>query len=506
MSNNDVFFEPWVGSEYKYGIKFDEAEKWESFKPMEGEKEEKWEERRKNEGYYKVMALGLEHYCSEEDHHCDNKNSEQQFYVENLKIFRDKLKDDKEIERYVKKLIEVHHPKIKEKVNTKYHDSLYVLYKDKKWKLDKIRKELGLSTLEDLSLYMAIEKILTMHSCWNKELEEQVKKIKEVVGDFNKFEEEAKRCGPCKMHTSFKCPICKQEEMKCHYCSQIPICRKMTVREIAGYVEGLPEYDSHLDFHKAFSPRYLKLKKIEKELNDSEKNKIKKMGKSNTNKEDIQNAQNRLHQIKKWIGIINREILIEREKFWNHLLFLNFMQRGMPQKTNNKHYQTSTETKRGVYALIEVLTVQKPDIIFLWGSESTAIWQGIEKNRQELINAGISIRQMLQNKEKYTIPRMHINNCKEKIPFTVLDVNGKEGNKHPCLVVLIWHPQYWPRRGKDFLNRFVALYIKCALTHAGNLIKWDYTATNYNGKQIAVPPTCDFDANLKWLNQADFPI
>lgn len=467
MCDDNVFFEPWVGSEYKYGIKFDEAEKWEPFKPMEGEKEEKWEERRKNEGYYKVMVLGLEHYCSEKDHHCENKNSEQEFYVDKLKICRDKLQDDQEIKRYVKTLIEVHHPKIEKEVNTEYHDRLYVLHKDKEWSLDKIRQELGLSTLEDLSLYMAIEKILTIYSCWNKELKEQVKKIKKVVGDFNKFEADAKKYGPCKMHTSCKCPICKQE--KCHCCSQIPICRKMTVREIAGYVEGLPESDSHLAFHKAFSPRYLKLKKIERKLNDSEKN----------------------------------EILIEKEKFWNHLLFLNFMQRGMPKETGNDPYRTSTEKQRGVHALIEVLQVQKPEIIFLWGSENTAIWQGIEKNQEELRKAGISIRQMPQSKEKYTIPRMHINNCKEAIPFTVLDVKG---NKHPCLVVLILHPQYWPRCGQDFLNTFVALYIKCALTHARELIKWNHKATNYNGKQISVPPTCEFDDNLNWLNQADFPI
>lgn len=64
--SNDVFFEPWVGQEYYSGIKVDANGNFEK-----GPHKEKGQE--PEEGFYRVMILGLEHYCENREK-CEKYN------------------------------------------------------------------------------------------------------------------------------------------------------------------------------------------------------------------------------------------------------------------------------------------------------------------------------------------------------------------------------------------------------------------------------------------------
>ena len=187
---------------------------------------------------------------------------------------------------------------------------------------------------------------------------------------------------------------------------------------------------------------------------------------------------------------------------WNYLLFSNFFQRSMPNTTNNT--QLSIEREEGSKAFVEIIKINIPNIIFVWGPPTKPIWQGIEKNEKILNDNGIFIR--LMNKTGNRIPRIEIEGQELTTPFTftILDFKNTKGKiYHSCLVALMHHPgQCLPSETSN--------YMKIIFKYHNEFIKWDNNATFYNGKPITEPPVCEIkwdetSKSFNWTNQSDFP-
>lgn len=195
-------------------------------------------------------------------------------------------------------------------------------------------------------------------------------------------------------------------------------------------------------------------------------------------------------------------------QIWNHLLFCEFYQKGMPKETGNSHSEIDKDLALKAFA--EVIKQHQPDIIITWGKP------GQQKHNKipllELQDPAITLRQMpwVENRN-YVIPRLHIfylrqeeKGSKYTIPFTVLDYNGK-----PCLVLMPTHP------GTSYDFTKINTVIRCAFKYYEKLIRWNPTA---NEKNLSHPITCEFTScrkcefylkctdkiDIRWTNESDF--
>jgi len=88
-SQNNFCFYPWVGDLYKYGIKFDDNKQLQFGTEKNHGKEN---------GFYKVMILGCDHYCVMNDKgenlQVQNRNKEQSNYIATLKEILTKYKNN----------------------------------------------------------------------------------------------------------------------------------------------------------------------------------------------------------------------------------------------------------------------------------------------------------------------------------------------------------------------------------------------------------------------------
>lgn len=305
MSNysKDVFFEPWVGDKYEDGIKFNNNNVIES-----GDRKDK---ENKAKDFYKVMVLGKEHYC-DTIKHCEDRNKEQEFYLESIKKIKNLHED--EIKAKIEQLYTLYEDETINSI-TKYKDKLYALYEKNNRNIDNTLQQISKYNIkkEDLELYLAIEKVLTVNVLWTQNSEKKEnqsnieKEAKNLYNFTTKYETQEKNKRKCNMHKSFKCPCCG-EQHKCTSCGQLPICKYKTRRQIYDYIE---EIETKSTSHKNFQAA---------------------LGQQNN------------------------------PKIWNHLLFTNFFQKSMPYITNN----LTTDIKNASSIISKIITTHKPDILITW--------------------------------------------------------------------------------------------------------------------------------------------
>jgi len=454
-SYKKVFFYPWVGPDYEKGINFDHNGRL-IFKEPDG-----WKTYEKD-GKKTPVALihpelpplrlavyGKEHYCKDRAH-CEHRNFEQDFYLQVLTpATLGQLQNAANVEKYIDQLAQFHKDPFFTLAGIDWKDKFYVLHKDYNWPLCQIEKYFKLSSA-DLCLYMALEKILTFLSQWDKSSAQQANEVVKIVQNFQKFKNEAALHHFCPMHMEFTCPVCHEEKFTCTHCEHIPVCRYKTQRQLSNYSTEIvingqtqfiqPESDSHRPF---------------------------------------------------------REALGNTPKIWKHLLFSNFYQRGTPYIDTEKNAElyTINDYENAKAAFLEVVKENQPDIIITWGKE----------NKLPLLEVS-GVRQMPKPNNanhEYQIPRIHIEKANESkkhrtkytIPFTILECKGK-----PILILFLNHP------GRGFSKEKNHNLICFAFKHYDELIKWD-PDKNKNTLGLPYPITCEFDTKLDWLNpqaQADF--
>lgn len=334
-SYKKVFFYPWVGPEYEKGINFDNNGRL-IFKEPDGWYDENGEkisaELKDKDGKplepLHTAVYGKEHYCDGRTH-CEHKNFEQHFYLHVLTpATLGQLQDPVNVAGYIDQLAHFHALSVFNNINWK--DKFYVLHKDHYWPFCKIQKHFKLS-FADLCLYTALEKILTIHSLWEKPLSRQAAEVVKIVQNIQGFTNEAAKHHFCPMHMEFTCPVCHEEKFTCTHCEQLPICRYQTQRQLSGYST---EMEEESDSHKPF-----------------------------------------------------REALGNTPKIWKHLLFSNFYQRGKAQTTGNPQ----TEVEQAVSAFAEVIKENQPEIIITWGKD---LFNTIATSHDLLQSYGITMRHL----------------------------------------------------------------------------------------------------------------
>ena len=395
--SDNVFFLPWEGGKYEEGIIPSGENIPGDLKPL------------------KLMALGKEHYCLDENH-CKNKNHEQDYYLNSLKILaplqtdptkikdkivayyqvrkeiKEKIEQDKEFSAYFN--TEIWESSFRKDI--KYWDKIYIVYKwlefykknfpDEYNQASKHLKEKGLSWLENHNELGAIEKILRVHSLDRmdndpqkdlrpEDLEEDAKKVQEILRHKRDFEDNAAQHPQCHMHELYECSLCKNEH-PCSHCFQMPICRYMTCRELYGYInDGDTKYPSPREFRKS-------------------------LDKNSTS------------------------------KIWNQLVFSNFYQQSMPNTQNN----APGDNKRAMQAFVEIVKQYKPDIIITWGNDPFDV---ILQDRDKVLdNEKISLRKL-----NNLPPRLQIKMDSKAVPFAVLTGYDQDHPQKSCLLVsTVYHP------------------------------------------------------------------
>ena len=387
-----VFFYPWVGPDYKEeqgqpkkGINFDPTGRL-IFKEEDGWKT--YEDGEKtpvalsdpNLKPLQTAVYGKEHYCKDRVH-CAHRILEQNFYLQMLTpATLSQLQNAANVAGYINQLAQFHTDPLFTLSGIDWKDKFYVLHKDYNWPLAQIQKRFKLS-FADLCLYMALEKILTIHSLWDKSSKEQANEVVQIVQNFQQFKDEAELHHFCRMHTEFTCPVCHKEKFTCKYCEQLPICRYQTQRQLSGYST---EIEKESDSHRPF-----------------------------------------------------REALGNTPKIWKHLLFSNFYQRSMPDVDTDKNaglYKTE-DYDNAKAAFLEVVKENKPNIIVTWGKEDKLPILELPGVRQ--------MPKTKDKDHQYQIPRIHIAYDKEKdkhktkytSPFTILDYEGEK-----ILILFLNHP------------------------------------------------------------------
>ena len=455
-SYKKVFFYPWVGPDYEKGINFDhngrlickEPDGWKTYE-KDGKKTPV-ALIHPELSPLRVAVYGKEHYCKDRAH-CEHSILEQNFYLQMLTpATLGQLQNAANVEKYIDQLAQFHKDPFFTLAGIDWKDKFYVLHKDYNWPLCQIEKYFKLSSA-DLCLYMALEKILTFLSQWDKSSAQQANEVVKIVQNFQQFKNEAALHPACFMHLPCRVPngekYYDKKKPKCACCEQLPVCRYQTQRQLSGYsTEMEEESDSHRPF---------------------------------------------------------REALGNTPKIWKHLLFSNFYQRSKAKETGN----FPTEIEQAVSAFAEVVRINKPDILITWGNEvrTSFLFPLLQKKnlswvldilKQEKLNLTL----MQKSTKGYKFPRLTINH-QQKVPFTTLKwTDGSK--KKPCLILMFYHPS-----AKKYFNpQIVHEYIRCAFKHYDELIKWD-PVKNQNTLGLSYPITCEFDTKLDWLNpqaQADF--
>lgn len=120
-------------------------------------------------------------------------------------------------------------------------------------------------------------------------------------------------------------------------------------------------------------------------------------------------------------------------EMWNHLLFSNFFQRGMPYENDrpkknkpnsNQSFMTSYEKKCGTEAFVDIVKEHEPNIIIIWGGDAQgAIYDILKQN-------DLGFYLYLKNR-----PKIKIDTEDYPISFNIL----KNGN-YSCLLIESYHP------------------------------------------------------------------
>lgn len=182
---------------------------------------------------------------------------------------------------------------------------------------------------------------------------------------------------------------------------------------------------------------------------------------------------------------------------WNHLLYANFFQRGMPYSDTGKNvnFQGGVEPERGAKALAEIVRIHTPHILISWGKENTHM-KILFEHPEILEKKGLSLRLMPKdNRVNYQIPRIHVADYDNErtIPFSIVDVRSDKSEiEHSCLFLFFPHPTY---QGKPQYEKFRTI-LRCTFRYYNELIQWN---PDKNGQNLSYRPiTCEFDAQLNW--------